>query len=49
MDISNTGKLSSSQRKSEKSKTQNQRHCNVLAKEAAQIFDNKIPVQQKVL
>ncbi|GLU07871.1 hypothetical protein SLE2022_248100 [Rubroshorea leprosula] len=48
MDISNTGKLSSSQRKLEKSKTQNQRHCNVLAKEAAQIFDDKIPVEQKL-
>lgn len=32
----------------ERSKTERQRHNNVLADEAAQIFDDRIPVQQKV-
>lgn len=31
----------------ERSKTERQRH-NILSEEAAQIFDDKIPVQQKV-
>ena len=42
-------KLDSGQRKLEKSKTEAQRHQNILAEEAAQIFDNKICAQQKVL
>ncbi|XP_038715487.1 sterol 3-beta-glucosyltransferase UGT80A2-like [Tripterygium wilfordii] len=37
----------SSQHKLEKAKTERQRH-NILAKEAAQIFDDKISVQQKL-
>ncbi|CAI0393938.1 unnamed protein product [Linum tenue] len=32
----------------ERSKTERQRHHNILAEDAAQIFDNKIPVQQKL-
>lgn len=34
--------------KLERSKTERQHHKNILASEAAQIFDNKLPVQQKV-
>lgn len=34
--------------KLERSRTERQRHSNILASEAAQIFDNKIPVQQKL-
>ncbi|KAL8170202.1 hypothetical protein V2J09_022006 [Rumex salicifolius] len=34
--------------KLERSKTERQRHSNILASEAAQIFDNKIPVQKKL-
>lgn len=34
--------------KLERSKTERQRHTNILASEAAKIFDNKIPVQQKL-
>ena len=49
MGTSNIEKLDSSQRKLEKSKTEAPRHRNILAEEAAQIFDNKIPAQQKVL
>ncbi|XVF81143.1 hypothetical protein PTKIN_Ptkin15bG0133000 [Pterospermum kingtungense] len=45
---SNTEKLDSSQRKLEKSKTEALRHRNILAEEAAQIFDNKISAQQKL-
>ena len=33
----------------ERAKTEGQRHHNILSEEAAQIFDDKIPVQQKVL
>ncbi|CAN1176913.1 hypothetical protein LINPERPRIM_LOCUS3799 [Linum perenne] len=40
-------KLTSSQLKLERSKTERQRPHNILAEEAAQIFDYKIPVQQK--
>ncbi|CAI9107474.1 OLC1v1006836C3 [Oldenlandia corymbosa var. corymbosa] len=32
----------------ERSKTERQRHRNILSEEAAQIFDDKIPVQQKL-
>lgn len=49
MGTSNTEKLDSSQPKLEKSKTEAQRHRNILAEEAAQIFDNTISAQQKVL
>ncbi|XWS76132.1 hypothetical protein CRYUN_Cryun01aG0150300 [Craigia yunnanensis] len=45
---SNIEKLDSSQRKLEKSKTEAPRHRNILAEEAAQIFDDKIPAQQKL-
>ncbi|CAN1131260.1 Sterol 3-beta-glucosyltransferase UGT80A2 [Linum perenne] len=38
----------SSQLKLERSKTERQRPHNILAEEAAQIFDDKIPVQQKL-
>ena len=31
--------------KLERSRTERQRHSNILASEAAQIFDNKIPIQ----
>ncbi|XVF32246.1 hypothetical protein REPUB_Repub17cG0064900 [Reevesia pubescens] len=41
-------KLDSSQRKLEKSKTEAQRHRNILAEEAAQIFDSKMSDQQKL-
>ncbi|XP_010684947.2 sterol 3-beta-glucosyltransferase UGT80A2 [Beta vulgaris subsp. vulgaris] len=34
--------------KLERSKTERQHHKNILASEAAQIFDNKLPVQQKL-
>ncbi|WRX10053.1 UDP-glucuronosyl/UDP-glucosyltransferase - like 10 [Theobroma cacao] len=44
---SNIEKLGSSQPKLEKSKTEAQRHRNILAEEAAQIFDNKLSAQQK--
>ncbi|CAN1745197.1 hypothetical protein LINPERHAP1_LOCUS2366 [Linum perenne] len=37
----------SSQLKLERAKTERQRPHNILAEEAAQIFDDKIPVQQK--
>ncbi|KAH9624273.1 hypothetical protein KSS87_021623 [Heliosperma pusillum] len=37
-----------SQSKLERSKTERQRTSNILASEAAQIFDNNIPVQQKL-
>ncbi|KAL9235666.1 hypothetical protein vseg_010408 [Gypsophila vaccaria] len=37
-----------SQPKLERSKTEKQRTTNILASEAAKIFDNKIPVQQKL-
>lgn len=38
----------SSQFKLERSKTEQQRRHSILAEEAAQIFDQKIPAQQKV-
>ncbi|XP_031405285.1 sterol 3-beta-glucosyltransferase UGT80A2 [Punica granatum] len=38
----------SSQDKLERSKTERQKHHNILAEEAARIFDNNIPVQQKL-
>ncbi|KAL6968070.1 sterol 3beta-glucosyltransferase [Sarracenia purpurea var. burkii] len=38
----------SSQLKIERSKTERHRNNNILAEEAAQIFDDKIPVQQKL-
>ncbi|KAL2933096.1 Sterol 3-beta-glucosyltransferase UGT80A2 [Bienertia sinuspersici] len=46
-----SGKLeldSTNPTKLERSKTERQQHKNILASEAAQIFDNKIPVQQKL-
>lgn len=46
--ISNIEKLDSSQRKLEIPKSEAQRHRNILAEEAAQIFDNNIPAQQKL-
>lgn len=39
----------SSQLKLERSKTEGQRNRNLRAEEAAQIYDDKISVQQKVL
>ncbi|GKU89664.1 hypothetical protein SLEP1_g3777 [Rubroshorea leprosula] len=48
VDISNTGKSSSSHQKLEKSKTEHQRHRNVFTKEAARFFDDKMPAQQKL-
>ncbi|KDP26415.1 hypothetical protein JCGZ_17573 [Jatropha curcas] len=41
-------KPTSSELKLERSKTERQRHHNILAEEAKQIFDEKIPVQQKL-
>ncbi|CAN1313573.1 hypothetical protein LINPERPRIM_LOCUS28997 [Linum perenne] len=38
----------SSQLKLERAKTERQRPHNILAEEASQIFDDKIPVQQKI-
>lgn len=49
MGTSNIEKLDSSLRKLEIPKNEAQRHRNILAEEAAQIFDNNIPAQQKVL
>lgn len=46
--ISNIEKLDSSQRKLEIPKNEAQRHRNILAEEAAQIFDNNLPAQQKL-
>lgn len=49
--VSNIFKLESKgqgQIKLERSKTEKQRHNNIRAEEAAQIFDAKVPVQQKV-
>ncbi|XVE78055.1 hypothetical protein DITRI_Ditri13aG0113500 [Diplodiscus trichospermus] len=48
VDTSNIEKMDSSQHKLEKSKTEAGRHQNILAEEAAQIFDNKLSAQQKL-
>ncbi|KAK9281325.1 hypothetical protein L1049_004224 [Liquidambar formosana] len=50
VEILDSGKLesTSSQFKLERSKTERHRHQNVLSQDAAQIFDDKIPVQQKL-
>lgn len=48
-EISNSGKLESPPPAVlERSKTEAHRHDNVLAEDAAQIFDDRIPLQQKV-
>lgn len=44
----NQSERTSSQLKLERSKTERQKHQNIRAEEAAQIFDDKISVQQKV-
>ena len=50
MEVSSSDKLepTSSQLKLERAKTESHRLRNILAEEAAQIYDNKISVEQKV-
>jgi len=45
----NKSESTPSRLKLERSKTEGQRHQNILAEEAAKIYDDKLPDQEKVL